>query len=58
MELMNRFKEFACLEALDRKTVAPLIKCIRIIGKREIEIEFNYRAEYDSVLALLRKEAA
>jgi hypothetical protein len=34
---------FANLEAIDRRTAAVLIKCIRIIGKREIEIEFNYQ---------------
>ncbi len=55
---MTYFKEFASLEALDRKTVATLIKSIKIKGKREIEIEFNYKAEYEAALALLQKEAA
>jgi len=54
---MGYFKDFANLETLDRKTVATLIRSIRIIGKREIEIEFNYKAEYEAVLALARKEA-
>lgn len=55
---MARFREFENLEVLDRKIVATLIKCIRIIGKREIEIEFNYQAEYDAAFEILRKEAA
>jgi hypothetical protein len=52
------FREFASLETLDRKTVATLIKSIKIKGKREIEIEFNYKAEYEAALALVQKEAA
>jgi hypothetical protein len=55
---MEHFKNFANLEALDRKTSATLIKCIRITGKRKIEIEFNYKAEYEAALALIKKEAA
>jgi len=55
---MEHFKQFANLDAIDRKTVAILIKCIRIIGKREIEIEFNYHAEYEAAFALLAKEVS
>jgi len=55
---MEHFKELSRLDTIDRKVVATLIKCIRIIGKREIEIEFNYKAEYESALALIKKEAA
>jgi hypothetical protein len=55
---MEHFKQFANLDTIDRKTVAILIKCIRIIGKREIEIEFNYQADYDAAIELIKKEAA
>jgi hypothetical protein len=55
---LGYFKQFANLDVIDRKTVAILIKYIKIIGKREIEIEFNYQSEYDKAVALIRKEAA
>jgi len=55
---MEHFKQFANLDAIDRKTAAILIKYIRIIGKREIEIEFNYQAEYDAALEIIRRGVA
>jgi hypothetical protein len=58
MAWIERFKQFENLETLDRKTVATLIKCIRIVGKKELEIEFNYRSEYETALAILKKEVA
>jgi DNA invertase Pin-like site-specific DNA recombinase len=58
MEWLGHFRQFESLETLDRKTVATLIKSIRILGKHEIEIEWNYQAEYETALAVLRKEAA
>jgi DNA invertase Pin-like site-specific DNA recombinase len=58
MAWMEHFKQFANLDAIDRKTVATLIKCIKIVGKREIEIEFNYQAEYDTALEILQREVA
>jgi hypothetical protein len=51
---MEHFRQFANLNAIDRKTVAILIKHIKIIGKREIEIEFNYSAEYEAALEIIR----
>ena len=55
---MEHFKQFANLDVIDRKTVAILIKCIKIIGKREIEIEFNYQAEFDAAIELIRRGVA
>jgi hypothetical protein len=55
---MEHFKQFANLETIDRKTATILIKSIKITGKREIEIEFNYQAEYDAAIELIRREAA
>ena len=52
---MRCLTEYADLDSIDRKTVATLVKCIRIVGKREIEIEFNYKAEYESALALVNE---
>jgi DNA invertase Pin-like site-specific DNA recombinase len=55
---LEHFKQFANLDVIDRKTAAILIKCIKIVGKREIEIEFNYQAEYDTALELIRREVS
>jgi uncharacterized HAD superfamily protein len=55
---MEHFKQFANLESIDRKAVAILIKHIKIFGKREIEIEFNYKAEYDAALEIVKKGVA
>ena len=55
---MEHFKAFENFDAIDRKIAATLIKRITITGKRKIEIEFNYKTEYEAALALLRKEAA
>jgi hypothetical protein len=51
---MEHFRQFANLDVIDRKTVAFLIKHIKIIGKREIEIEFNYSAEYEAALEIVK----
>jgi DNA invertase Pin-like site-specific DNA recombinase len=56
MAWIEHFKQFETLENLDRKTVATLIRSIKIIGKKEIEIEFNYRSEYETALEILRRE--
>jgi DNA invertase Pin-like site-specific DNA recombinase len=58
MAWIEYFKGFENLETLDRKTVATLIKCIRIVGKKEIEIEFNYQSEYETALAMVKREVA
>jgi hypothetical protein len=58
MAWIEHFKQFENLDALDRKTVATLIRRIRIVGKREIEIEWNYQSEYETALALLKREVA
>lgn len=55
---MEHFKRFDGLAELNRRTVVSLIQSIRIISKTELIIIFNYQAEYENALALLRKEAA
>jgi hypothetical protein len=52
---LEHFKSFANLEILDRKTVVNLIQSIRVVSKNELEITFNYQAEYESAIALLAK---
>ncbi len=56
MAWINRFREFAAIETIDRKAVINLIQSIKVCGKNEIEIYFNYQAEYDNAVSLLRKE--
>ncbi len=55
---MEHFRRFEGLNELDRRTVVNLIKSIRIIGKTELEITFNYQDEYEAALGLLRGEVA
>jgi hypothetical protein len=45
---IEHFKQFANLSEIDRKVVAILIKSIRVEGKREITIEYNYQEEYET----------
>ena len=52
------FKEFENLDTLDRKTVIHLLHSIRIMGKTDIEIAFNYQIEYEAALKALREGAA
>jgi DNA invertase Pin-like site-specific DNA recombinase len=49
----QHFKQFANLEAIDRKTVVNLISAIRVLNKTDIEIIFNFQAELETALALL-----
>ncbi|MCL2517317.1 MAG: recombinase family protein [Oscillospiraceae bacterium] len=57
LEWMEHFKNLETLKSIDRKTVIHLIQSIRVIGKTEIEITFNYQLEYENAVALLQKEA-
>ena len=40
------------MQDLDRKAVVQLIRSIRIVGKSQIEITFNYDDEYEKALAI------
>jgi hypothetical protein len=55
---MEHFKQLTALTEIDRKTVIHLIHSIKVVGKTELEITFNYQSEYENASALLRKEAA
>ncbi|GHV15088.1 recombinase [Clostridia bacterium] len=43
---LEHFRQFADLDTINRKVVSILIKSIRIVGKREITIDYNYQEEY------------
>ncbi|MDR1703704.1 MAG: recombinase family protein [Clostridiales bacterium] len=49
---VEHFKRFEGLAGLDRKTVIHLIQNIKLISKTELQITFNYQAEFDNALAL------
>ena len=49
---IDQFRQFAGMEKLDRRAVVQLIRSIRILGKHEIEITFNYADEYQKALAI------
>lgn len=50
---INRFTQFANLTELDRKVIIQLIQAIRVVGKKEIEIKFNYEDEYKRAMQML-----
>jgi DNA invertase Pin-like site-specific DNA recombinase len=45
---LEHFRQFENLDAINRKVVSILIKSIRVIGKREITIDYNYQDEYEA----------
>ena len=40
---INHFMQFSTMEEIDRRAVMQLIRSIRVIGKDELHIEFNYQ---------------
>lgn len=55
---MEHFRKFEGLEELDRRTMVNLVRSIRVLSKTELDITFNYQAEYEQALALLQREVA
>ena len=54
----GHFTKFENLETIDRRMVIHLIHSIVVLGKRELEITFNYQIEYENASSFVRKEAA
>jgi DNA invertase Pin-like site-specific DNA recombinase len=54
----ENFKHFEGLTEIDRRTVANLIQSIKVISKTELQITYNYQAEYETALNLLQQEVA
>ena len=48
---IENFRRFSDLEELDRKAVIQLVKVITVLGKDELQIQFNYQDEYEKALA-------
>lgn len=55
---INHFMQFSAMEDIDRKAVMQLIRSIRVLGKNELHIEFNYQDEYQKAIALAEQIAA
>lgn len=54
---INHFMQFSTMEEIDRRAVMQLIRSIRVIGKDELHIEFNYQDEYKKAAALAEQIA-
>lgn len=52
---ISHFTEFSSLETLDRKAIVHFIKSIRVVGKKELDITFNFQDEYEKAVQLLRQ---
>lgn len=52
---INHFLEFSSMQEIDRSAVVRLIHCIRITGKKELEITFNYFDEYRKAVNMVEQ---
>ena len=50
---IENFKRFSDLEELDRKAIIQLVQVITVLGKDELQIQFNYQDEYEKAIALI-----
>ena len=48
---------FSTMEDIDRRAVMQLIRSIRVMGKDELHIEFNYQDEYQKAISLAEQIA-
>ena len=53
LEWTGNFLKFIDMEELDRYAVAQMINCIRVVGKREIAVEFVNQHEYEQAIRYL-----
>ena len=54
---INHFMKFSTMEDIDRRAVMQLIRSIRVMGKDELHIEFNYQDEYQKAIFLAKQIA-
>ncbi len=54
---INHFMRFSTMEDIDRRAVMQLIRSIRVMGKDELHIEFNYQDEYQKAISLAEQIA-
>ena len=53
MMWIEHFRRFQNLPDINRKAVIQLIKSVCVIDKERLEIQFNYKSEYEKALELL-----
>jgi hypothetical protein len=58
MAWTGHFTKFENLETIDRRMVIHLIHSIVVLGKKELEITFNYQIEYENASAFVQKGVA
>lgn len=50
---VTHFTQFESMETLDRKALIHMVQSIRVQGKNELDIRFNYKDEYEKALRLV-----
>ncbi len=50
---ITHFTQFESMETLDRKALIHMVQSIRVQGKNELDICFNYKDEYEKALRLI-----
>ena len=50
---ITHFTQFESMETLDRKALVHMVQSIRVQGKNELDIRFNYKDEYEKALRLI-----
>lgn len=50
---ITHFTQFESMETLDRKALIHMVQSIRVQGKNELDIRFNYKDEYEKALRLI-----
>lgn len=50
---ITHFTKFESMETLDRKALIHMVQSIRVQGKNELDIRFNYKDEYEKALRLI-----
>ena len=50
---ITHFTQFESMETLDRKALIHMVQSIRVQGKTELDIRFNYKDEYEKALRLI-----
>ena len=58
MAWTEHFTKFENIEEIDRRMVIHLIHSIVVLGKRELEITFNYQFEYENASSFAQKGVA
>lgn len=53
LRFMEHFRTFEGLSEIDRRTVVNLIQTIHVVSKTELQITFNYQAEYENAVSLI-----